>query len=48
MKVLVATLLKRDPRTGVSEPTVRRSYTKEALLNNSQNLWQNTSAGVSF
>ena len=36
--VRLATLLKRHPRTGVSETAVRRFSTKQVFLNNSQNL----------
>ena len=46
--VRLATLLKRDPRTGVSEPVVCRSSTKYVFLNNLQNLHENTYVGVSF
>ena len=35
--VMVATLLNGDPRTGVSEPAVRKSPAKQLFLNNSQN-----------
>ena len=42
------TLLKRDPRTGVSEPALCRSSTKSVFLNNLQNLHENTRVGVSF
>ena len=40
--VRLATLLKRDARTGVSEPGICRSSTKYVLLNNSQNSQENT------
>ena len=46
--VKLATLLKKDPRTGVSEPAVRRSSTKKVFLNNSQNSRENTCVGVFF
>ena len=35
--VRLATLLKRHPRSSVSEPAVCRSSTKQVFLNNSQN-----------
>ena len=40
--VRLATLLKRNPLSGVSEPAVRSSSTKEVFLNNSQNSQENT------
>ena len=46
--IWLATLLKRDPRTGVSEPAVPRFFTKFVYLNNSQNSKKNTRVGVSF
>ena len=41
-------LLKRDPRTGVSQPAVSRSSTKWVFLNNSQNIQENTCVEVSY
>ena len=35
--VRLVILMKRDPRTSVSEPAVCRSFTKYVFLNNSQN-----------
>ena len=46
--VRLATLLKRNPRTGVLEPAVRKCSLKQVFLNNSQNSQENTCAGVSF
>ena len=42
-----ATVLKKDLRTGISEPTLCKSSTKLVFLNNSQNLLENTYVGVS-
>ena len=46
--VRLATLLKTNPRTGVSEPAVCRSSTKYVLLNNSRNSQENTCVRVSL
>ena len=46
--IRLATLLKRHPHTGVSEPAVCRSSTKQVFLNNSQNSQENTYVRVSF
>ena len=46
--VMFATLLKRDPRTGVSEKAISRCSSKQVLLNNSQNSQESTYVGVSF
>ena len=46
--VRLATLLKRHPRSGVSEPAVCRSSTKQVFFNNSQNSQENTYVGVTF
>ena len=46
--VRLSTLLKRDPRTGVSELVVNRSSIKQVFLNNAQNSLENTCVGVSF
>ena len=46
--VRFATLLKRQPCSGVSEPAVCRSSTKQLFLNNSQNSQGNTFVGVTF
>ena len=46
--VRFATLLKRHPRSGVSEPAVCRSSTKYVFLNNSQNSQENTYVGVTL
>ena len=46
--VRLATLLKRHPRSGVSEPAVCRSSTKQVFLNNSQNSQENTYVRVTF
>ena len=50
--VKLATLLKRHPRSGVSQPAVCSSSTKQMFLNNSQNsqkhlVLQNISSGWS-
>ena len=44
----LATLLKRDPCAGVSEPVVCRLSTEQVFLNNSQNSKENTYVGASF
>ena len=46
--VRLATLLKRHPRSGISEPAVCRSSTKQVFLNNSQSSQENTYVGVTF
>ena len=46
--IRLAALLKRDPRTDISEPAVHRSSTKQVFLNNAQNSQENTCVGVSF
>ena len=46
--VRLAALLKRHPRSFVSEPVVCRSSTKQVFLNNSQNSLENTYVGVTF
>ena len=46
--VRLATLLKRNPLSGVSEPAVRSSSTKEVFLNNSQNSQENTMLELLF
>ena len=46
--VRLATLLKRHSCSGVSEPAVCRSSTKQVFLNNSQNSQENTYVGVTF
>ena len=46
--VRFAILLKRYPRSDVSEPAVCRSSTKLVFLNNSQNSQGNTFVGVTF
>ena len=46
--IRLATLLKRHPCFGVSEPAVCRSSTKQVFFNNSQNSQENTYVGVTF
>ena len=46
--VMLATFLKRDLRTGVSEPAVRKFSAKKVFLKNSQNSQEITCVGVSF
>ena len=46
--VRLATLLKRDPATSVSEPAFSICSTKSVLLKNSQNSQENTCVKVSF
>ena len=46
--IRLATLLKRNPHTRVSEPAVRRCSTKQMLLKNFKNLLENTCVGVPF
>ena len=46
--VRLATLLKRNPRTGVLEPAVCKCSLKQMFLNNSQHSQENTCFGVSF
>ena len=46
--VRLATLLKRNPGTGVSESDVSRCSPKKVFLKNSQNSQESTCAGVSF
>ena len=47
--VRLATLLKRDPHTDVSEPSVCRSSTKSVFLNNSQeNTYVEVSTEIKF
>ena len=48
LDIRLATLLKREPHTGVSEPAFCRSSTKQLFLNNLQNSQENACAGVSF
>ena len=46
--VRLATLLKRNPGTGVSESDVSRCSPKKVFLKNSQNSQESACAGVSF
>ena len=46
--VTLATLLKRNSRSGVLEPVVRKYSLKKMILNNSQNSQENTCVWVYF